>query len=102
MCLRKCNQDHVENLHSQIRIYNGFNDHPTAEGYINPLRCLASSSSICELLDKTILSGANCQPDDEHSTAHSNGLEITKSSPTWGCRGLFGTNSSPSFCEAQC
>lgn len=72
MCLRKCNQDHVENLHSQIRNYNGFNDHPTPEGYINALRCLASNSSICELLDKTISSGANWQPDKEHSTNFSN------------------------------
>ena len=77
LCLRKCNQDHVENLHSQIRSNNGFNDHPTPEGYINALRCLASNSSICELLDKTISSGANCQPDKEHSTVHSNVFEMT-------------------------
>ncbi|GFN93250.1 transposable element p transposase [Plakobranchus ocellatus] len=67
LCLRKCNQDHVENLHSQIRNYKGFNDHPKAESYINALRCLACSSSTTELLDKTISAGANCLSDKEAS-----------------------------------
>ncbi|KAL8602678.1 hypothetical protein ACOMHN_058631 [Nucella lapillus] len=66
LCLRKCNQDHVENLHSQIRGYNGFNDHPTLPAYVNALRCLSCSSATSELLDKTISAGANCQPDGEH------------------------------------
>ncbi|KAL8578147.1 hypothetical protein ACOMHN_051702 [Nucella lapillus] len=66
LCLRKCNQDHVENLHSQIRGYNGFNDHPTLPAYVNALRCLSCSSAASELLDKTISAGANCQPDGEH------------------------------------
>ena len=66
LCLRKCNQDHVENLHAQIRSKNGFNDHPTSEGYITALRCLACSSSLTELLDATISSGANCLPDEEN------------------------------------
>eukprot|EP00745_Piridium_sociabile_P001644 TRINITY_DN11012_c0_g1_i1.p1 TRINITY_DN11012_c0_g1~~TRINITY_DN11012_c0_g1_i1.p1 ORF type:complete len:747 (+),score=148.19 TRINITY_DN11012_c0_g1_i1:561-2801(+) len=66
LCLRKCNQDHVENLHSQIRGYNGFNDHPSLTSYVNALRCLACSFSTSELLDKTISAGANCQPDGEH------------------------------------
>ncbi|KAL8562565.1 hypothetical protein ACOMHN_045830 [Nucella lapillus] len=64
--LRKCNQDHVENRHSQIRGYNGFNDHPTLPAYVNALRCLSCSSATSELLDKTISDGANCQPDSEH------------------------------------
>jgi ferredoxin len=66
LCLRKCNQDHVENLHSQIRHYNGFNDHPSVPAYVNALRCLSCSSSVSELLDKTISSGSNCLPDGEH------------------------------------
>ncbi|KAL8611174.1 hypothetical protein ACOMHN_064464 [Nucella lapillus] len=66
LCLRKCNQDHVENLHSQIRGYNGFNDHPTLPAYVNALRCLSCSSQTSELFDKTISAGANCQPDGEH------------------------------------
>ncbi|KAL8614765.1 hypothetical protein ACOMHN_017746 [Nucella lapillus] len=66
LCLRMCNQDHVENLHSQIRGYNGFNDHPTLPAYVNALRCLSCSSATSELLDKTIRAGANCQPDGEH------------------------------------
>lgn len=67
ICLWKCNQDHVENLHSQIQGYNGFNDHPNAESYINALRCLACRSSTTELLDKTISSVSNCLPDGEDS-----------------------------------
>lgn len=66
LCLRKCNQDHVENLHSQIRGYNGFNDHPSVTAYINALRCLSCSFSTSELLDQTMSSGANCVPDGEH------------------------------------
>ncbi|XP_005095249.1 uncharacterized protein LOC101858172 [Aplysia californica] len=60
LCLRKCNQDHVENLHSQKRGYNGFNNHPTIPGYVNALHCQSSSSATSELLDKTISAGANC------------------------------------------
>jgi len=59
----------VENLHSQIRGYNGFNDHPTPESYINALRCLSCSSSTTELLDKTISAGANCLADGETNTS---------------------------------
>eukprot|EP00745_Piridium_sociabile_P013933 TRINITY_DN20534_c0_g2_i1.p1 TRINITY_DN20534_c0_g2~~TRINITY_DN20534_c0_g2_i1.p1 ORF type:complete len:764 (-),score=172.59 TRINITY_DN20534_c0_g2_i1:134-2425(-) len=65
LCLRKCNQDHVENLHSMIRGYNGFDDHPTLPAYTNALRCLSCRFSTTELLDKTISAGANCLPDNE-------------------------------------
>ena len=66
LCLRKVNQDHVENLHSQIRRFNGFNDHPMPEQYVNALHCLACYVSTTELLDKNISSGANCLPDGEN------------------------------------
>ncbi|KAL8599934.1 hypothetical protein ACOMHN_057711 [Nucella lapillus] len=45
LCLRKCNQDPVENLHSQIRGYNGFNDHPTLPAYVNACLVLLQHQS---------------------------------------------------------
>ncbi|KAK7088797.1 hypothetical protein V1264_022670 [Littorina saxatilis] len=82
LCLRKCNQDHVENLHSQIRGYNGFNDHPSLTSYVNALRCLACSFSTSELLDKTIRAGANCQPDGEHGIDLNTGTSFASEGPS--------------------
>lgn len=65
LCLRKCNQDHVENMHSRIRGYNGFNDHPMVDAYVSAIRCLSCSFSTTELLDQAGSTGANCQPDGE-------------------------------------
>ena len=65
LCLRKCNQDHVENMHCQIRGYNGYNDHPSVDAYVNAIRCLACSISTSELLDSDISKGANCLVDGE-------------------------------------
>lgn len=69
MCLRKINQDHVENLHCQIRGYNGFNDHPPARDYVNALRGLACKSSTSELLDTVHPDGANCEGSSWEETA---------------------------------
>ena len=65
LCLQKLNQDHVENLHAQIRNYHGNNIHPMLDAYINAIRCLSSAFSTSELLDSTLSSGANCQPDKD-------------------------------------
>lgn len=65
LCLRKCNQDHVENMHCRIRGRNGFNDHPTLTGYVNAIRCLACAFSTTDLLDSSISEGRNCMDDGE-------------------------------------
>jgi hypothetical protein len=33
LCLRKANQDHVENLHCLIHAYHSSNDHPMTDAY---------------------------------------------------------------------
>ncbi|ELU02062.1 hypothetical protein CAPTEDRAFT_218121 [Capitella teleta] len=63
--LRKFNQDHVENLHSRIRSFNGNNQHPMVSEYVNAIRCLACAASTTELLDRDINKGQNCLPDGE-------------------------------------
>lgn len=68
LCLRKLNQDHVENLHCQIRGRNGFNDHPMLPAYVSAIKCLACQISTTELLESATSSGANCEilfEDDE-------------------------------------
>ena len=61
LCLRKCNQDKVENLHCQIRQFNRMNDHPDVIGYTNALRCLAISYSPIEFVWQSHES--NCEED---------------------------------------
>lgn len=61
ICTRKLNQDHVENLHSQIRGFNGFNDHPNVPDYVNALRGLACKFSTSELIESCHPAGANCE-----------------------------------------
>ena len=67
LALRKVNQDHVENMHAQIRGYNGYNYHPMAPAYLNAIRCLSSSLLTGELLEANVSKGRNCQADGEHS-----------------------------------
>jgi hypothetical protein len=64
LCLRKCNQDHVENLHSLIRGNSGHNDHPMSQFYISALRILACSFQTTELL--ALSDSSNCEADDDH------------------------------------
>ncbi|GFR73105.1 THAP domain-containing protein 9 [Elysia marginata] len=61
LCLRKLNQDHVENLHSQIRGRNGFNDHPMLSAYVSAIKCLACQVNTSELLEASASTGANCE-----------------------------------------
>jgi hypothetical protein len=63
VCLRKFNQDHVENLHSVIRDNNRHNDHPLVQFYISAIRTLTCSFQTTELL--VLPSSANCEPDEE-------------------------------------
>ena len=58
LSLRKINQDHVENLHCQIRSYHGFNDHPMCDAYATALRCLSASFAPKELI---LSKSANCE-----------------------------------------
>ena len=58
---RKLTQAHVENLHSQIRGYGGFNDHPNAHDYTNALRCLACKFSTTELVEAYQSDKTNCE-----------------------------------------
>ena len=68
ICMRKCNQDHVENLHGQIRAYHGFNDHPNVISYVTALKYLSCQFLTAELLKPS--SGANCLPDNDLLATH--------------------------------
>ena len=57
---RKINQDHVKHLHSLIRGYNGYDDHPDVFSYVKTIRCLACQYSTSELIETHSL-GANCE-----------------------------------------
>ena len=50
-CLRKFNQDHVENMHSRISAFHGFNDHPMRHQYVTAIKCLSCSLGTTELID---------------------------------------------------
>ena len=63
MCLRRLNQDHVENLHALIRSHNGYCDHPTAMGYVSALRKVACYALLSELFNDKAVSNKNCQSD---------------------------------------
>lgn len=58
---RKLNQDHVENLHSQLRGYHGFQDHPSSQEYITALRCLSCQFNTAELIETNHSVSANCE-----------------------------------------
>ena len=57
LCLRKCDQDQVENMH---RAFRGFNDNPMLHQYVTAIKCLSCSLGTKELIDSSISTSTNC------------------------------------------
>ena len=62
LCLRKFNQDHVENIHSRISAFHGFNDHPMRHQYVTAIKFLSCTCSLgtTELIDSFLSKSTNC------------------------------------------
>ena len=80
--LEKFNQGHVENIHSRISAFHGFNDNPMRHQYVTAIKCLSCSLGTTELIDSSLAKSTNCavesclnNEEEVLTTAHEDGAD---------------------------